>query len=314
MRFYVGATDNTWFDFLAARRPDEVNFWQPSDTRSFRTIAPGAPFLFKLHSPLNYVVGGGFLVRHSTLPLSFAWEAFGEKNGAAHYATFAQSIQGYRARMGRDYHPDPSIGCIILGEPFFLDEADWIPVPSDWSRSIVQGKTYDTAEAVGAALWAQVRAAMVAADAKAAAERRSLVVAEEGARYGAEYLVHPRLGQGGFRVVVTEAYQRRCAVTGERVLPVLEAAHIKPYGESGPHRVDNGILLRADLHALFDRGYMTVTPEMRVEVSRRIHDDYDNGEEYLAMHGQRLVALPAQEAERPSAEFVRWHNEQRYLG
>ena len=42
MRFYVGVTDNAWYQFLAERRPDEVNFWQPSDTRSFRTIAPGA--------------------------------------------------------------------------------------------------------------------------------------------------------------------------------------------------------------------------------------------------------------------------------
>jgi len=314
MRFYVGVTDNAWYKFLAERRPDEVNFWQPSDTRGFRTIEPGAPFLFKLHSPLNYIVGGGFFVRHSILPLSFAWKAFGEKNGAPLFGAFAQSIQSYRARMGRDYQPDPKIGCIILGEPFFLEEADWIQVPADWSPNIVQGKTYDTAEPHGARLWEQVRGAMMLAAGRDAAKSELPLVAEESARYGNQYLVRPRLGQGGFRVLVTEAYQRRCAVTGERVLPVLEAAHIRPYRESGPHRVDNGILLRADLHALFDQGYITVTPDMHVEVSHRIHDDFDNGKEYLAMHGRRLVALPAQKLEWPSEEFVRWHNEQRYLG
>ena len=69
-----------------------------------------------------------------------------------------------------------------------------------------------------------------------------------------------------------------------------------------------------DLHIVFGCGYARVMPTQASGVSHLIHDDYDNGEEYLAMHGQRLVALPTQEVERPSAEFVRWHNEQRYLG
>jgi hypothetical protein len=52
-------------------------------------------------------------------------------------------------------------------------------------------------------------------------------------RYGNPLMVRPRLGQGSFRVLVTETYQRRCALTGEKTLPVLEAAHIKPYAELG---------------------------------------------------------------------------------
>ncbi|RPI44481.1 MAG: hypothetical protein EHM59_12710 [Betaproteobacteria bacterium] len=56
----------------------------------------------------------------------------------------------------------------------------------------------------------------------------------DGQRFGAEYLMRGRLGQGAFRVLVTDAYQRRCAVTGEKTLPVLEAAHIRPYAEDGP--------------------------------------------------------------------------------
>ncbi len=75
-------------------------------------------------------------------------------------------------------------------------------------------------------------------------------IAEKAARYGEVYYIHPRLGQGAFRVMVTEAYQRRCAITGEKTLPVLNAAHIKPYAEEGPHEVRNGLLLREDLHTL----------------------------------------------------------------
>lgn len=72
--------------------------------------------------------------------------------------------------------------------------------------------------------------------------------------FGEPILIRPRLGQGSFRVLVTETYERRCAVTGEKVLPVLEAAHIHPVAADGVHRIDNGLLLRSDLHTLFDKG------------------------------------------------------------
>lgn len=51
MQYWVGITDNDWFDTLAQLSPDEVNFWQPGGSTSFKAILPGAPFLFKLHSP-----------------------------------------------------------------------------------------------------------------------------------------------------------------------------------------------------------------------------------------------------------------------
>lgn len=56
------------------------------------------------------------------------------------------------------------------------------------------------------------------------------------------------LGQGGFQILVTDAYTRRCTITGERTLPALEAHHIRPFSEEGPHRTDNGLLLRSDWH------------------------------------------------------------------
>ena len=73
-------------------------------------------------------------------------------------------------------------------------------------------------------------------------------------RYGEPTLVLPRLGQGSFRIMVADAYERRCAITHEKTLPALEAAHIKPFSASGPHHMGNGILLRSDIHKLFDSG------------------------------------------------------------
>jgi putative restriction endonuclease len=108
--------------------------------------------------------------------------------------------------------------------------------------------------------------------------------------------------------VLTDAYSRRCAVTGERTLPVLQASHIRPYAEDGPHRVDNGLLLRADLHILFDRGYLTVTNDYRIEVSPSIREEFENGRDYYAMHGAALKVLPARLQDRPAREFIDWHN------
>ena len=86
MRFFVGVTDYDWFRFLAAwPEIDEVNFWQPSGGSEFKALQPGDLFLFKLHSPRNYIAGGGFFATWSSQPVSLAWEAFGEKNGAASF-------------------------------------------------------------------------------------------------------------------------------------------------------------------------------------------------------------------------------------
>jgi putative restriction endonuclease len=304
MRFYVGVTDNDWFRFLAERPPDEVNFWRPSGG-AFRALDKWDPFLFKLHSPLNYIAGGGFFVRFTALPLSFAWDVFEEKNGAPDRHTFRDRILHYRQSEVRT-EPDPEIGCIVLTTPFFFDADDWIPIPDDWHPNIVQGKGYDTRDGAGARLWEQVQVRLQAYTMPWVEETG--VLARERPRYGDEYLVRPRLGQGGFRVEVTEAYGRRGAITGEQILPVLQASHIKPYAESGPHDVQNGLLLRADLHILFDRGYVTVTSDHRVEASRRLKDDFDNGEEYYRMHGRQLAALPVAAEDMPAPEFIDWHN------
>ncbi len=143
MKLFVGITDLDWFNYLSNQDDvDEVNFWQPSASTQFQALIPGEPFLFKLHSPLNYIVGGGFFRHFSILPCSLAWEAFETKNGASSLYEMRQRIIKYR-RTIQDPHEDFRIGCILLGQPFFLDKQDWIPIPSDWKPNIVRGKGYD---------------------------------------------------------------------------------------------------------------------------------------------------------------------------
>jgi putative restriction endonuclease len=132
-------------------------------------------------------------------------------------------------------------------------------------------------------------------------------------RYGKPILVQPRLGQGAFRLLVTDAYERRCAVTGERTLPVLDAAHIRPYAAAGPHDLSNGLLLRKDLHALFDTGYVTVTPSLELYVSRRIREEFENGRDYYALQGAP-IRPPLPPAPPPSPEYLEWHGDTVFRG
>lgn len=246
-------------------------------------------------------------MRYSALPASLAWDAFREKNAVNSFEELRERIRRYRPGQNEI---DPVIGCNVLAEPFFLARDRWIPIPASFALNIVSGKSYDTATEDGTALWGQVRTALAAGSTM----REPAASYETGdqERFGEAYLTRGRLGQGAFRVLVTDAYQRRCAVTGERTLPVLEAAHIKPYALSGPHRVSNGILLRSDLHKLFDLGYVTVTPKLRLEVSARLKAEWENGREYYAYHGRELQARPSNPHSLPGSEFLRWHNEQRF--
>lgn len=300
----IAVTDGDWFDMLRQQRNlAEVNFWAPS-AANFRALRPGELFLFKLHAPHNVIVGGGIFAYANALPCSLAWEAFGEANGA-------RSAQEMRARIARYRRADPSdrrdfeIGCRILTQPFFFAEANWIPAPSSWAPNIVSFKTYSTDEAEGRALWDAVYERMNQSNFPG--------MPEDQARFGEPQLIRPRLGQGAFRILVTDIYNRRCAITRERTLPALEAAHIRPYGDGGPHEAQNGLLLRRDIHSLFDAGYVTVTPDLRFEVSCRIKEEFDNGRHYYELHGQPIFA-PEDALRRPNRDALRWHNEHAYRG
>jgi len=306
VNYFVAVTDNRWYDFLSRIQPDELNFWRPSGM-VFKSIEIGQPFLFKLHSPLNYIVGGGFYIRSEKLPLSLAWEAFLEKNGAPSLAEFRRSISSHR----KTSEFDPEIGCTVLNAPFFFPRESWIPVPASWSKNIVTGKSFNTFSAEGWALWSEVSERMH--EVVATGRIREKEEAWER-RFGKEYLTRSRLGQGAFRLLVTSAYQRRCAVTGEKTLPALEAAHIRPFNEEGPNRISNGLLLRSDLHRLFDQGYMTITPEHTILVSRKIREEFENGRDYYAFKDRSLLILPSDPEDQPEREYLAWHNDNRYRG
>jgi len=303
---FVGNTDNDWFDFLAAQGDvQEVNFWKPSPS-NFWAIGEGELFAFRLKSPRNKIGGFGIFSTSSVLPMQVAWDTFGQNNGVSDLIDLIRSIGRYRT--DEKVSPATFIGCRILVDPVFLPEALWFDVPASWSSNIVGGKRFASDTAEGRALWnaLQDRAAQWAPPVSAG-------FSENVARFGEPALIRPRLGQGAFRIAVIESYGRQCALTDGKVLPALDAAHVRPYSDGGAHEKSNGILLRKDIHSVFDSGYATIDEGYRFVVSEKVRDVFHNGNEYRRLHGTRL-RLPTNPRDHPSLEALRWHNVERFLG
>ena len=315
MRGVVAVTDFQWYEFLRTESGlDEVNFWRPSDKRTPRKLVEGMPFLFKLKEAHGgAIVGFGTFAYHSLLPAWLAWETFERRNGAATFEEMRHRIERLRPKQAGAAVADASgryeIGCLMISVPIFFDREDWIAGPQDWPKNVVQGMAYDLESGEGQRIWTEC---LTRARGKSIATGPGAgEIVREGERYGVPVLVKPRLGQGTFKVSVMEAYQRACAVSTEHSLPVLEAAHILPYAEGGEHRVANGLLLRTDIHRLYDRGYVTITPDFRFLVSRRLKDEFENGRTYYAYDGN-AVRVPEREADRPDRELLAWHVKERF--
>jgi putative restriction endonuclease len=304
MNVYVYPTDRDWYGFLS-REPnvDEVNFWRPGGKQPFTQLAPGDLLLFRLGKPHNAIVGGGTYTHFSFAPLAQVWDAFGRKNGAASFHAFVSLIARTKKLEGSEEQvANAIIGNIVLTAPFFLPPDRWIPVPEDYQVNSPQGQRFDASHGSGKMLLEAFRDAVSVVFQPV---HEGFTTSE--VQFG-ESVVRRRLGQGGFALVVADAYERRCAVSGEKTYPVLEAAHIVPVIRGGPHSPDNGLLLRSDIHKLFDRGYVTVQPNGEFRVSTRLKEDWHNGRIYYEHHG-RTIRLPSSAEWRPARERLEWHND-----
>ncbi len=210
------------------------------------------------------------------------------------------------AGTARRPNMDPVIGCRTILEPVFLPPDLWVNRPKDWAPNIVSGKVYDLEVGEGRRIWQECldRVRWLETQSPAGEVKESFTD-----RYGSEMIFRPRLGQGAFRIAVLDAYGRSCAVTTEHSLPVLEAAHIHPYAKGGQHGVSNGLLLRADLHRLYDRGYIAVNPDFEVEVSPALREEWENGKVYYEMSGRR-IHVPNDPRDQPDRDLLAWHREE----
>ncbi len=310
---YVANTDFEWFDFLSRRageagRVDEVNFWSPLSKKGMKRFGVGEPVFLRLKRPRYAIAGYGFFAAFHVLDLETCWQVFEWKNGDPDRERFLRRIGGYRGVNLLDPSaPQEAVGCTVLRETVFWPEHRWIPWGEavGWPNNVVQGRT-EREPANVERLISAMRSDELALPQEFedrfvpyAEDERRLVVAERVAREG----------QGAFRLRLLDAYQGRCAITGEHTEPVLDAAHIQPYLGPRSNHLQNGLVLTKEFHALFDRGYVTITPDFKVKVSPRLTTDWKNGRRYWLFDGKALEQLPGRVGDRPSEEALVWHGE-----
>lgn len=311
MRAYVGVTDDNWFRFLASRpNVSEVNFWRPRDTRLFSSLSPGEPFIFKTRARAgNLLVGGGFFESYVVLRISESWDFFGEGNGVGSLDALREQLSALRGEpLGRG--EDPQIGCILLRDVSFVPAAARAPAPPSFPGNVVQGRSY---EVPGEDAVIDSFFQLLLGHAVPQVENLSGATAVPGPVFGDPRLVPTRLGQGAFRALVLDAYGGVCAVTRHKIRPTLEAAHIRPVSEGGENAVANGLLLRSDVHRMFDRGFVSIDPDYRLRVSPTLRSQFGNGDEFYEREGS-VIVMPRDEPLRPGREFLEWHLQEKFIG
>ena len=303
----VANTDYGWFSHFRPKdrlaRIDEVNFWQPTSRQSFGALKRGQPFFFRLKKPHYAIAGFGLFARFDRLPVGLAWDVFGQRNGFPDETSFLDAMTKFRQKMDDPLGQD--LNCIVLQEVVFLPPRHWIPwrASEGWSPNIVRFKMFDLAEGAGRLLFEVLAAGDHPSLPEFGHEFEPLTVDNRVIEMVPRA---ERPGQRAFKLQLLAAYNRQCAVTTEHSLPVLDAAHIQPYRGRDSDHPQNGIILRSDLHRLYDRGYLTITPNLELEVSRRLRDEFNNGKRYYQLQGQRIV-VPKDPRLAPSRSALDWH-------
>ena len=306
MTGYWYPTDQRWFDYLASKGDwPEVNYWQPNGWSAIGNRERGTPFFFKLKAPSNHVGGFGFFDRHPKASAQSAWGAFADANGAPDFETMLRRIEGYRGVKIHDPFGPYEIGCIMIQAPIFFPRELWIPVPKTWKTiGPVKGSQVDLETPENRQLWRQCLSQAHRLDAYQVRSRVSIAADQE---LSTKVFI-PRRGQGPFRMALLDAYGQACAVTGEHSEPVLDAAHIRPYADDRTYEVSNGLLLRADIHRLFEQGFVGITPDFHFVVSSELKARWDNGHTYYEL-GDRVgkIRLPRNRADWPDTGLLEEH-------
>jgi putative restriction endonuclease len=312
---FIALTDGEWFEFLSARsrdgRLDEVNFWSPTASKPLKDLRPGDPVFFRLKSPHDCIVGYGFFAHFCVLGLHEAWLMFEQKNGDPDLSRFLARIGGYRGVDLVDPRvPHEPLGCTILRDAVFWPSERWLPWGTEegWAKNIVRGKT-ETDPARATRLLGEIQHDSMEAPEEFTEEFVPLEVDER------ELVLAPareRVGQGAFRARLLDAYGRRCAITGEKTEPVLDAAHVQRYLGPRSNHVQNGLLLTQEFHTLFDLGFVTVTPEFRVRVSPALGERWKNGKRYY-VHDKEQIRLPDDRRLWPSQRALEWHGKKVFV-
>jgi putative restriction endonuclease len=283
------STTRTWFDALAHLRPERVAFWQPTPARPSR-IELGELWYFKeLGSP--QILGFGEYVGWERSTVA---SLFGKYGLATGYATGAELLAAFRA-FNPDFELNTEIGNVILENFTPLDPP--VALSSVGLDDLSVRFAYIDDDDPIARYVGGLRQG-------APATSFELRDPEAAKRIASKRKV--RVGQNTFRRLLLQTYGKVCAFTGPQLEETLQAAHIQPYVDAESNHVRNGLLLRADMHVLFDLGLLTLGPDLRIQVSSKLKGR-DNTVESL--HGTKAILATVE----PSPAAIDFHRQEVFI-
>lgn len=277
--FTIAVTDRDWYEYQKRNGfINRINFWTPKVWKV--AITPGTNVVFKLKKTNNMFgdeIGGyGRFVEYKTQSLDQSWKEFGRRNGC-------DTKEEYVAKLTKGKGNAFTVcGCMVLDDVVFFDEFKRL---SDYGLSfalniVTYKNEYSTFPDFGQQKVVSSQSSF------------SLVIpTKKGKKMQS---ITERVGQGQFHSDVSTAYNHRCCITGESTPELLQAAHIQDYINKESNHIQNGLLLRIDIHKLFDSGLLYIDQNYHVHVSSLVTSpEY----RYLDNH---LISLPNNPSEYPS--------------
>lgn len=286
-RFAIAPTDEEWFLHLRENQlTNQVNFWTPTPW-NVKGLKKGERLYFMLKSPIRKIGGYGEFMYYENMNVEEAWKKFGLGNGVRSLSELEQRAGKYVNK--RSVKENKQIGCIVLSNCIFLEESLFFPAHDlevEFPIQVVKIKYFD--EIVS---WRPPDPLTQASE-----ENSKFSLVTSGKVPMKLRDVRQREGQPAFRKKILNNYGGRCAVTGETCDNLLEAAHVQPYQNAKSNHVQNGILLRVDLHRLFDAGLMTIDTNFQVKFSSEFTSlSYKNFRDKV-LDTSVIVDLPSLEA------------------
>ncbi|MEP2446582.1 MAG: HNH endonuclease [Balneola sp.] len=298
----IGTTDQDWFEYLRDLNKDIklslINFWTPTPW-NFKALEKGDRFYFMLKSPIRKIGGYGIFERYEENLPSEAWEKYLQSNGASALNELLNRVDKYAGKNSIEYQKGniDKIGSIILTDPVFFDDSDFFDPHAfgfEYSKHIVKFKTFDSD--FTHSLNHNINFTKE--------ETNDYQLIDENIPIDKELIEKKkRESQSLFRKQLLKAYDYKCAVSRETSVEVLEACHIQPYKNNDSNHIQNGLLLRADLHILFDKGFIYIDEDYRIWISSTLNSKF-----YNSYHG-RHIHLPNNESDKPSKLALKHHKE-----
>jgi putative restriction endonuclease len=289
--FAISPTDNNWFKFLKDNDFNSfINFWTPTPW-NIKKLKPGDKWYFLLKSPIREIGGFGEFFEYKNLTAFEAWRLYGHKNGATDLQQFINSIQLYIDKNSNKFGGTKidintyEIGCIILNNCQFWDFEDYKKAED---HEIVFGK-----QVVKYKYFNQYDPFKIN---EQESNNDFNILREPRENYKRE--INQRKGQSKFKGHVLKSYKNRCCITGETCPELLEAAHLQKYINNQSNHIQNGILLRVDIHRLFDNDLLFIDQNYVIHISSLIENPI-----YKQYHGCKM-SLPNDLDDFPSKKSL----------